>query len=352
MDLAIIGFPQSGKSTVFRAVTGGRGEAARGDRVTLGVVKVPDGRLDALAAIFNPQRVTPAEVRYLDMPVAAGFGEGKGIEGQFLNDLAQAAALVHVLGVFQGPSGPETIRNEVASMGLELAFSDLGIIERRLKRIESSSKGAKDRAASAKEVETLRRLKGGLEAEVPARDQDLSPEEATLVRNYGLLTAKPVVGVLNVSEAQLPLADRLADDISGPGGLSPIVVCGSLEADVAEMEADEAREFLEDAGIGEPALHRMARRSCEALGLVTFFTTVGPTEVRAWVIPAGSTASQAAGKVHTDMERGFIRAEVVTFDDIVEAGSFVEARKRGILRVEGKSYAVEDGDVITFLFNV
>ena len=355
MELGIIGFPQSGKTTVFQAVTGGKGESARGDRAALGAVKVPDPRLDALGEMFKPKKVTPAEVTYRDIPGTAGLGQGKGIEGQFLNDLAQTDAIIHVVEAFRDEPEPARLKERIASMELELAFSDLMIIERRLQRIEASRKGSKGRDfdAVAKESQLLSRIKSGLETETPLRHQRLTPEEAAKLRNYQLLTAKPLIVVLNIGEGYLGEAERLEAAVrEGEPPRRAVAVCGGLEAELARLKEDEAREFMEDAGIRESSLRRMIRLSYEALGLVTFLTAGGTNEARAWSVPAGSTAPQAASKIHSDMERGFIRAEVVTFDELMGAGGFVEARKRGVLRVEGKSYVVQDGDVITFLFNV
>ena len=356
MELAIIGFPQSGKSTVFQALTGGKGAAAaRGARAGLGVVKVPDPRLDALAAMFKPSKVVPAEVTYLDIPgAAAGLGKGKGIEGQFLNDLSRADALIHVAQAFQNGGGTD-VQREVSSMELELVFSDLSIIERRLGRIDTSLKGAKaqERESATREKELLARLKEGLEREVPVREQSLTPEEEHLLQNFQLLTAKPLLVALNVGEARLPEAEDLALSVQQPGRVprGAIALCGKLEAEMAELEEEEAQEFLDAAGIQESSLRRMIRLSYEALGIVTFLTFANQ-EVRAWSVRQGTTAPEAAGKIHTDMQRGFIRAEVISFDDLMNAGSLAEARKHGVLRVEGKSYIVREGDVITFLFNV
>ena len=362
MELAIVGFPQSGKTTVFQALTGGKGEtmAAKGARASLGAVKVPDPRLAALSAIFRPKKVVPAEVTYLDIPSApAGLGKGKGIEGQFLNDLSRADALIHVVQAFQndngGPIEAEALQGEVSAMEMELALSDLTIIERRLERIDATLKGAQaqEREAARREEVLLMRLKEGLERDIPVREQSVSPEEECLLHDFQLLTAKPALAVLNICEARLPQAAQVELSVQPPEEIRrrAIALCGKLEAELAELEEEEAQEFREAAGIQEPSLQRMIRLSHEALDLVTFLTTANQ-EVRAWSIRQGTAAPQAAGKIHTDMQRGFIRAEVVSFDDLVSAGGIAEARKRGVLRLEGKSYIVREGDVITFLFNL
>ena len=362
MEIAIIGFPQSGETTVFRALTGGKGEAAGrgGARASLGNVKVPDPRLDTLFTIFKAKKLVQAEVTYLDIPSApAGLGKGKGIEGQFLNDLSRMDALVHVIGAFQSP-GEDTaqadrIQEEAASMELELALSDLSIIERRLGRIESSLKGSKpqDRDAARKEGELLVRLKAGLEEETPVREQTLSPEERQLLQNFQLLTAKPLMAVLNIAEGDLPQAGEIERACMPPGGAQRrvIALCGKLEAEMVELEHDEAAELMELAGIQETSLRRLIRLSYDALQLVTFLTASNE-EVRAWSVHQDTTAPEAAGKIHTDLQRGFIRAEVVGFDELAELGGVPEARKRGVLRLEGKGYVIREGDVVTFLFNV
>ncbi len=356
MQLAIIGFPQSGKSTVLQAVTGGKGESGKPGKAALGVVKVPDSRLAPLTGMFKPKKVVMAEITYLDIPGGGGLGKGKGIEGQFLNDLARVDALIHVVGAFQHPeTDGATLREEVSNMEMELAFSDLAIIERRLQRVESSMKSNKapERDAAQREKALLTRLKEGLEGEVPVRDQKVAPEERPVLNNFQLLTSKPLIVVLNISEAQLPQAEQLEVSARRPNHPNdqPVAVCGKLEAELALMDEADAQEFRKDAGIKESSLRRMVRLSYDALGLETFLT-VGPDEVRAWSVQRGSPAPKAAGKIHSDIERGFIRAEVVTYDDLIAAGGLPEARKRGVLRMEGKTYVVKDGDVINFLFNV
>lgn len=357
MQLAVIGFPLSGKSTVFRALTGGKGESAKGGKAALGMVKVPDPRLQPLADIFRPKKLTPAEITYLDMPSAAGFGSGKGIEGQFLNELSQVDALVHVVGAYQdGPQIPAEgahYQEEISNMEMELAFSDLAILERRLQRLEASKKSSRpqEREQAQREMVLMSRIKAGLEADKPLREQEFSDEEDVILRNYQFLTNKPLVVVLNLSEEQLPQAAALERAASGEGKRTAIAVCGTLEAELALMDEADAKEFMADAGIKESSLRRMVAISYATLGLISFLTA-GADEVRAWSIPKGTPAPQAAAKIHSDIERGFIRAEVVSYDDFMSAGTMAEARKRGVLRSEGKNYIVKDGDIINFLFNV
>ena len=358
MQLAVIGFPLSGKSTVFKALTGGKGEStARGAKAALGMVKVPDPRLDVLAAMFKPKKNTPAEITYLDMPSAAGFGSGKGIEGQFLNDLSAVDALVHVVGQYEDgvdiPAQGARHTKEIGAMELELAFSDLAILERRLSRLDSQKKSSKpqEREAATKEMALLARVKEGLEAEIPIVRQEFSDDERVLLRNYQFLTGKPLLVVLNLSEGQLPQAAALERAVQGEGKRRAIAVCGALEAELAQMGEADAKAFMDDAGIKESSLRRMVALSYDAVGLISFLTA-GVDECRAWSLPRNTPAPQAAGKIHSDIERGFIRAEVVAYDDLIAAGSMAESRKRGVLRSEGKTYVVKDGDVINFLFNV
>ena len=359
MELAIIGLPRSGKTTVFQALTGGRGETAGAARVSLGVVKAPDPRLDALAGIFKPPKVVPAEVTYLDLPSATpGFGRSRGIEGQVLNQLSRADALVHVVRAFSNAgisqeTGDMDPAGQIATMEMELAFSDLAILERRLERIDVSLKGARpqERETAQKEKELLTRVKEGLERERPVREQSLAAEERPLLEGFQLLTAKPLLVALNIGEAQLSEAAELEAAVQKGSGCKAIALCGKLEAELAQLSEAEAQEFMAVMGIQESGRGRMIMLSYQTLGIITFFTAAS-SEVRAWSIQRDQTAPQAAGKVHTDMQRGFIRAEVVSYEAIVDAGSIAEARRRGVLRLEGKDYLVRDGDVINFRFNV
>lgn len=360
MEIGIIGLSKSGKTTLFRALTRGKAERT-GEALHIGVTKVPDPRLDTLARIFKPQRVIPAEIKYWDIP---GQPEGlsrTGIGGQFLNILQKADALLNVVRAFQDPSVPhpegsvDPLR-DAAVMWEELAFSDLGILERRVQRIEAGLKGAKghQRDVLAREKALLERVKEGLEGEVPIREQEFDEEEARTIANYQFLTAKPLLLVVNIGEEELGRGAELEREVGERykrPGVKAVAMCGKLEMELSELEPEEEREFRESLGLTQSGSERAIRASYELMGLVSFFTVVSQ-EVRAWTVPRGTPAVKAAGKIHSDMERGFIRAEVISFSDLARCGSIAEGRRQGLLRLEGKGYPVQDGDVITFLFNV
>jgi len=365
LEIGIIGLPRSGKTTVFNAVTRGRarvGLAGSGARPNIGVAKVPDPRLDRLNEIFQRRKTTPAEVTYFDTPGAPeGLGGKQGIAGPFLNSLQRADALLHVVRAFDDPSVPPEAggvepARDIASMDLELLFSDMALLERRLERLalEVTRGKPQEREAAQKERAVLAKVKERLEAGEPARAQGLDPQAMAVLGNFQLLTAKPLIVVLNIGEGQLPGAAKiegeLAARLKGPG-LAGTALCGKLEAELAQMDEADEREFRQSMGIPESGLARMVRLSYEVLGLISFFT-VGEDEVRAWTIVRGTPAVKAAGKVHSDMERGFVRAEVVTYEDLVACGGLAEARKRGVLRAEGKSYPIKDGDIVHVLFSV
>jgi len=359
MEIGIIGLPKSGKTTVFNAVTKGRAEVggyAKGEP-NVGVAKVPDPRLDALGEIFHPKRKTPAEVRYIDV----GALPKGGLGAELLTQLSKTDALLHVVRAFEDERVPHVEGNidpdrDVALLDLELAFSDLSILEKRSQRIETSLKAAKahEREAFAKEQALLTRIKAALESETPIREQGLAEEERKAVASYQFLSAKPLLLVFNIGEERLAQASSLEAEWRARYQRPQVevaVLCGKLEMELAQLSDAEAREFLLAMGLEESALDRMIRLSYQLLGLVSFFTVVSD-EIKAWTIHRDTPAVKAAGKVHSDMERGFIRAEVIAYEDLVKCGSIAEARKRGLVHVEGKSYIVKDGDVITFLFNV
>jgi len=362
MKVAIIGMPKSGKTTIFNALTRGKAEVADYSPTLVpntGVAKVPDSRLAELEGIFQPKKTVPAEVNYIDITGSLkGFGkEGPG--GEFLNYLTTSDALLQVVRAFADdrvphPEGSIAPKRDTASLDLELAISDLAIMERRLEKLETSLKAAKasERDSYLKEQLLLQKVKAGLERDTPIRLQSLSKEELKMLANYQFLTAKPMLAVINIGEEQISRASQLENEISS---LYPqfavVALCGKLEMELAQLGDAEAREFREAMGLSKPALDRVIELSYSLLGLVSFFTTVS-SELKAWTIPAGTPAPKAAGKIHSDMERGFIRAEVVSYGDLESCGSLAEARKKGLLRTEGKNYLIQDGDVVTFLFNV
>ena len=362
MKVAIIGIPDSGKTTIFNALTRGTAEVAAYSATlapNIGVAKVSDSRLSVLEGIFQPKKTIPAEVSYIDIAGSIkGFGK-EGAGGEFLNYLTTADALLQVVRTFEDdqvphPEGSIEPKRDIASLDLELSISDLAIMERRLEKLETSLKGAKatERESYLKEQLLLQKIKAELEKEIPIRIQGLAKEELKMLANYQFLTAKPMLVVLNVGEGQISQAAQWEGEISS---LYPqfavVALCGKLEMELAQLSDAEAREFREAMGLSKPALDRVIDLSYSLLGLVSFFTAVS-SELKAWTIPGGTPAPKAAGKIHSDMERGFIRAEVISYSGLASCGNLAEARKRGLLRTEGKNYIIQDGDAVTFLFNV
>jgi GTP-binding protein YchF len=365
MEIGIIGLPKSGKTTVFNALTRGKAQTdayASALAPNIGVVKVPDPRLETLTKILKPKRTVPAEVTYIDIAAPLkGFGKGEGPGGQFLAYLSKVDALAHVIRVFEDerlphPEGSVNPGRDVGTMNMELAFSDLAIIERRMERLTASLKGAKpqEREAISREQTLLDKIKSALEADTPVREQTLSENESKLLENFQFLTAKPMLLLLNIGEKQIPEAGSLEDKFRSTyrsPNCEVAALCGKLEMELTQLDDVEAQEFRSALGVAESGLDRLIRLSYSLLGLISFFTTASG-EVKAWTIRRNTTAQKAAGKIHTDMERGFIRAEVISHDDLIKCGSLAEARKHGLLRLEGKNYIVQDGDVVTILFNV
>lgn len=365
MDIAIVGLPRSGKTTTFNAVTRGAAEVAAFSartRPNIGVAKVPDARLEPLVAIFEPNRIVQAEVTYLDVPSAPdGLGQSNGISGEYLNHLQRADALVIVARAFQDPTvsddgaGVDPYR-DIETMLYELTFADLAILDRRLGRIEDSFKGAKasERDRLTREQALFSRLKDSLENGTSIGKQALSAEEAQDVEGFQFLTAKPVIAVANLGEEdlnRLPEVEARLGAQFGKDGIVTAAMCGKLEMELAQMDPEDEEEFRGSMNAGGSGLDRMMELSYQALDQLTFFTCASE-EVRAWAVQKGVTAPEAAGKIHSDMERGFIRAEVVGYDDMIRCGSMAEARRQGVLRQEGKTYKVNEADVMLVLFNV
>ena len=366
--LVIVGLSSSGKTTVFNALA--RAEAQTGTfgaaegEPNLATVKVPDPRLDLLTEMFQPQRKVPADVQYLDVAgMAKGIAE-KGMSGQLLNNLAQADTLLHVVRAFENPNVPhpdgtvDPLR-DIETLDLELMFSDHAILEKRLQRLAAQLPKLRgpEREVYEREQVVLTRLLEAAEAEVPLREvvAELDPDDQKNLRGFGFLTAKPLLILLNVGEDQLggaadDLVERVNERFSRPG-VAVEALAGQIEMEIGRLDDEDARVFMADLGIEESSRDRVIRRSFELLGLIPFFT-VGPDECRAWTIRRGATAVEAAAEIHSDIQRGFIRAEVVAYEDLVAAGGINESKKNGTYRREGKTYVVQDGDVIHFLFNV
>ncbi len=366
MEIGIIGIPKSGKTTIFNALTRGNAETAAyapsGLQPNIGIAKVDDKRVWTLSEMYKPEKTTPAEVKYIDIAVAPGDTGKKGsFSGQFLTYLGRVDAIIHVVRAFEDenvphPEGKIDSERDINTINLELTFSDLVIIERRLKRIEESFKSAshQEREKNAKEQVLLTKIKKELENDRPIRELQLTDEENQLIRNYSFLTIKPLLILLNIGEKQLGQADviekQLLTRYAGQHS-NAAVICGKLEMELMQLNNEEAKEFRKDLNIKESALDRVIRLSYDLLGQISFFTT-GEDEVKAWTISKETIASKAAGKIHSDIERGFIRAEVISFHDLIESGGMSAAKKKGLLRLEGKNYIVQDGDIINFLFNV
>ncbi len=365
MAIGIFGLPRTGKTTIFNAVTRGHADTASfrtgATQPNVGIAKVPDERLGKLAEISKPKKIIPAEVEYFDVPAAPeGTGKTKGIGGEYLNVLQRCEALLMVCRAFDDPAVShvdDTIDpyRDAATLEFELMFSDLAILEKREQRIGTQLRSSKvsERDALQREQTLIARIREKLEAEVPLREQDLPPEARPILENFQLLSAKPLMIVFNVNESAVDRIDsletELAQKLNRPHVLSA-ALCGKLEMELAQMEPEEEADFRESLGAGEPGLDRMVRLSYDLLGLISFLTT-GPDETRAWTIRKGMSAVEAAGKIHTDIQRGFIRAEIVGYDDLIRTGGIAEARKQAALRTEGKTYVMQDGDVVNFLHN-
>jgi ribosome-binding ATPase len=366
VQIAIIGLPASGKTTVFNTLARGHAETGGYGGMTLhvGVVKVPDHRLDRLAEIFKPRKIVHADVTYADLPAPPASSEGRvGTEelpAEHLARLRESDALLHVVRAFESPAVPHPAGSvdptrDLETFDLELILADLALVDRRLERLATSGRHGSpaEREANDREETILRRVKTGLEAGTPIRDLGLEADEAKAIRGFRFLTEKPVLVLLNVGEGDLPGAESLRGRIAGSYAHEHAVVAtlsAKIEMELGELEPDEAAVFMAELGIAESGLTRVIRLSYALLGLISFLTA-GPDEVRAWPIPHGSTAVDAAGAIHTDLAKGFIRAEVVPYEDLLALGSTGEARRHGKLRSEGRTYLVRDGDVVEILFS-
>jgi ribosome-binding ATPase len=366
VQIAIVGLAASGKTTVFNTLTRGHAETGGYGALTLnvGVVKVPDERLDRLAEIFKPKKIVHADVTYADLPAPPPSSEGhvgtEELPAEHLARLRESDALLHVVRAFEDPSvahpeGSVGPARDLERLDLEFILADLSMVDRRLERLAAGGRHGTpaEREANDREEAVLRRLRTHLAEGRPIRDAGLSDDEAKTVRGFRFLTEKPVLVLLNVGEADLSSAPALVERIAGSYGHEHSMIdhlSAKIEMELGELDAADAETFMDELGIAESGLERVIRLSYRLLGLVSFLTA-GPDEVRAWPIPDGSTAVDAAGTIHTDLAKGFIRAETVSYDDLVTLGTTAEARKAGKLRSEGKTYRVADGDVIEILFS-
>jgi GTP-binding protein YchF len=365
LGIGIIGLSGSGRTTIFNALTGNKAETGgfgAASAAHVGMAKVPDARLEAFTKLFHPKKTTPAEIQYLDIGASVkALAKGGGTSGQLLTQLAGVDALLNVVRAFGDPtiphpSGSIDVARDISDMNLEVTFSDLAIIEKRFNRIATSIRGAKpeEKPRLLAEQELMHRLRDELEKDIPIREQKLTEEEERLLVGYQFLSAKPLITLVNIGEADLPKSKQMETELNqkfAQPNHRVIVLCGKLEMDLSGLDEASTREFLKEYGLEQTGLERVIHTSYDLLGLISFLT-VGPDEVRAWPITKGSNAQKAAGKIHSDIERGFIRAEVIGYKELLECQTLAEAKKRGLLRLEGKTYIVQDGDVINFLFNV
>jgi len=362
MQVTIVGLPGSGKTTVFNALTGGHAETGgfSGGRAApnMSVVKVPDRRVDQLSALFDPKKTTYADVTYVDVAIPTGAAREGTINPDVLALVRNADTLLHVARAFDDPTVPnpaETWR-DVDDLDLEFTVADLGVIEKRLEKLKTQGRHGSqaERELAQREEELLARIEPHLSDGKPIRSFGLTADEELLLRGYRFLTQKPVLVVLNIDEGRLPEAAALeaaGRERYAQPQTDVVALAGKIEAEIGELPDEDARLFMDDLGIAEPSRGRVIRLTYELLGLFSFYTA-GEDECRAWTLRAGSTAVDAAGAIHSDLARGFIRAEVISVEDLLDAGSLAEARKRGVLRQEGKGYLVQPGDVLQILFNV
>jgi len=363
MDITIIGLPQSGKSTVFNALTAGHSTstgAGGAGPMQVGVVKVIDPRLAVLDGMYHPKKVIHPEIKYWDLPPAdrESASSNQILSGRQRNILQAADALLLVVRAFEDPALLHPMESvdpgrDVKILLEELALADLQALEGAEKRLDDGLKKAKpaERPAMIPQLEAVQKVKSALEEGIPMKSQTLTPSETAALVDFQLLTGKPVMIAFNTGESETaPTLEGLGVASDVAGGLGEVGLCAKLEEDLAMMEADEADEFREAMGLDEPAVERVKQVCYNTVGLVSFLT-VGEDEVRAWPVPTGIEAQLAAGTIHTDFTRGFIRAEVIAYEDLIRCGSLAQGRKEGVLRSEGKTYEVKDGDVINFLIN-
>lgn len=356
MRLGIIGLPQSGKTTLFNALTRGTqptGVVTGKIEVHTAVVDVPDPRVDKLSEMFLPKKTIYTKVTYGDIAGLDGSAGKSGISGNLINQLSQMDGFIHVVRCFEDESVPHSAGSvnparDIETMDGEFILNDLIMVERKLDKLNDEKRkgGGRDKALIAQEIELFDRLHAALSQETPLRDIDISADEVKALSGFGLLSLKPTLIVLNLAEGQAEPQITYEHQST-----KLVALMGKLEMDIAQLPPDDAQMFLEEYGIEEPSLNRMIQLSYDLLGLQSFFT-VGPDEVRAWTVRRGALAPEAAGVIHTDLQKGFIRAEVVSYEDLIALGGLTEAKGKGKLRLEGKEYIVQDGDILNIRFNI
>ena len=364
MKLGIVGLPNVGKSTLFNAITNAGAQSANYPFCTIepnvGVVAVPDSRIDALAEMYNPQKITPAVIEFVDIAgLVKGASKGEGLGNKFLSHIREVDAIIHVVRCFENDDiihvdGSVDPARDIETINLELIFSDIEMVERRIDRTAKAMKGDK---SLAKEYEFLKRLKEHLEEGKSARSIECDDDEKAIIADTALLTSKPVIYACNMSEDDFAnniesnVRFNAVCEIAKADEAQVLPICAELESEIASLDKEEKEMFLAELGVEKGGLDLLIQRSYDLLGLISYLTA-GTPEVRAWTIRKGTKAPQAAGKIHSDFEKGFIRAEVISFENLMENGSLAAAREKGLIRSEGKEYVMKDGDVVHFLFNV